>query len=117
MAVNRAEDGGHNDRAPLISREARLVPVSGRLRGYWKTVSLDQRRARKCWRRTTCAALLQTPCRPEPDWPARFLASRGRRPLIGRYVWPWRGLHQPILHDCEDDRISRSIGNVIRALT
>jgi hypothetical protein len=29
----------------------------------------------------------------------------------------WRGLHQPILHDYENDRTSRSIGNIIRALT
>jgi hypothetical protein len=77
IAVNRAEDGSHDDRAPLIRREARPVPVSERLRGYWKTVSLGQRRSRKCWRRTTSVALLQTPCRPEPDWAAAFLPAVG----------------------------------------
>jgi hypothetical protein len=47
MPVNHAENDGHDDRAPLLmSREARPASVSGRLRGYWKTVSLGQRRSR-----------------------------------------------------------------------
>jgi hypothetical protein len=47
MAVNRAEDDGHDDPAPLlISREARPASVSGRLRGIGKRFHRE-RRARR----------------------------------------------------------------------
>jgi hypothetical protein len=53
LAVNGAENSGHGDQSPLIRTEGRQGSVSGRLRGYRKTVSLGRRRASEHWRRLT----------------------------------------------------------------
>jgi hypothetical protein len=39
-----------------------------------------------------------------------------RRPLIGGYAWPERVRRRPILHDCDDDRISSAHSNETRTL-
>jgi hypothetical protein len=65
--------------------------------------------------------------RKKPQLPARRrfhrIDGRGRRrwirrrPLIARNAWPRHLQPQPILRDCEDDRIPSAIGNAIRSLT
>ena len=55
-------------------------------------------------------------------WHCCYVYGRGRRlqvkqrPLIARNAWLRRLRPQPILRDCEDDRIPSAIGNAIRGL-
>ena len=53
MAVNGAENSGHRHQSPLIRTDGRQGSVSGRLRGYRKTVSLGRRTASERWHRLT----------------------------------------------------------------